>query len=399
MTSFSLPRYVDFRVVYPLVFVVANTISLLAFRGWDLDFILLYLTLSFLFFISLWLGSKLITHDILQHPVRLARKILLRYIVLFVLSQIFYGQYIYLFFFNKLTGFESFRFSIEDQVNMYFGQFAFVFLLLGLSYVIYDFVYSWKESRSDSFIGKSIIAISFFLITLGELIIGGSRSVVLLLLLVVGMLLVKFNVMTKRILFICGIISIFFIGWAAYLRISSDPSTLQWWITQNIIDPDANPLLISFKMIWHTFSGIGERTVMLINCLANGEISHQFGYDTFFYFVSILPGKQINPSVWLNHYVYYGSDNEVGYPPTIIAQMYWDFGMLGVPVMGFLIGMLGSWLFKKAHSPHIVWSILYALFLGQCLLSIYGEFRLGWLLANIMLFVVIDYFFRGKIRF
>ena len=395
----TMPRYVDFRIVYPLMFIVTNFLSLSSYREWDIDFLLIYIVLSLLFFISLWTGTYLLRSCQLHVSAISPHGLLRVAIILFVLSQLHYISYPYLFLSNDISDFNFYRLDLENHLNLYIGQLAYVFLILGLSYIIMEFIRLIEISSRNIKYFILILMIMLLMISVFELMLSGSRSTVLSLIIIIAVLLIRFNFIGIKTVIIGCLTCFFLLGFVAYLRIATSPESLEWWIVNDIVDPDASPFIVAIKMIWHTFQGIGERTVVLIDAVLDGKIAHQYGYDTFFYFVSILPGKQINPSIWLNHYLFLGSDQDVGYPPTIIGQMLWDFGLIGIPMMGFVIGLFGMWLFKKAHSSSIVWSIAYALFLEQTLLSLYGEFRFGWLIANVTLLVIIDYFIRGKVHF
>lgn len=399
----------NFPVIYFIAFMITNFIAFANYPKWDDEFLLFYAVMSFVFFFSFYIGyvffenRRVGLNNCIIKSIPSKNKLIVCSILLFIFSQAYYAQYLYMISITKnIFDYEYFRLQLQGNVNNYFAPVGFSCLMISVAYLFWVFK-EWvlvERKKSFSFMHMSIILLCVFsVIAIYEMSMSGSRSSVLLFLWVLIMFLYKYRIVGVKMIMLFAITMLPVLGFFGYLRVATSPNRLAWYITNRIIREQDSPLMIALAMVAQTFKGIGERTVMIINGIMDGTIPHQYGYDSFFYLFSILPGEQVKPTVWLNHYLFFGSNSNFGYPPTVIAQFLWDFGIIGVPIIGLVLGGIGGILYnnyKNNTSP--VWIVAYALFLGQCFFSLYGEFRLGWLLVNITMIIMIDYFMRGKIR-
>lgn len=401
----------NFNVIYFLFFLFTSIFAFSQYSSWDEQFLFYYVILAGLFFFSFSITysffrsrSLFLNHcNVKTVP---SSRILVRYaFILFCVSQIYYSNYLYVF----LTGgpvndYLSHRIAVRGMVNRYLAPLGFSSFMLSVGYLLWAISeeHSNKDERKGYIRVKKLIMYLFLFVSIVfiEISVSGSRSEVLIVLCVIVLFLFKYRMIKYKSIIALVLLIMPLLGFVSYLRVSANPNRLAWYMTNQVISAHDSPLIIAFSMIMLTFKGIGERTILIVEGVLNGMIPHQYGYASFFYLFSMMPGEQMRPTVWLNHNVFYGANLNAGYPPTIIAQLLWDFGVIGIPIIGLILGSIGGILFKnykKNVSP--AWVIAYALFVGQCFLSLYGEFRIGWLMINVFIIVFIDLYVRGIYKF
>lgn len=99
----------------------------------------------------------------------------------------------------------------------------------------------------------------------------------------------------------------------------------------------------------------------------------QYGRSTFFDFVTILPGQQFNPNVGLSWYVMNGPLVEREFPPTLLAQGWFDFGFPGAIIYAMLYPLLTFFLWLRCHRrPDLLRVVVLAFFLFNLVIGFYG---------------------------
>lgn len=104
----------------------------------------------------------------------------------------------------------------------------------------------------------------------------------------------------------------------------------------------------------------------------------QGGRSTFFDFVTMAPGQQFNPNVGLSWYVMNGPLVAREFPPTLLAQGWFDFGTAGAILYAVLYPalFLVIWLATAAR-PSLPRLVLLIFFLFNIVIGLYGA--PGWL--------------------
>ena len=251
------------------------------------------------------------------------------------------------------------------------------------------------------YLRKKISLIHFLLVSAvlyGSVFLLGSRSAVSIFLFIqLSLFYLAKRVTTNQmlILVLASVFSMMIVRIFSFIY--GDENNLKYFVDTGLINLDSSWESIINTLI-HTFSDIAFRTQTIIDNVPE-IFDHTYGKSLFFSYCSILPGEQTNVTVLLNHYLFFGSTADVGYPPTIMAQIYLDFGYIGLMVFPFIIGYLYMYVFNKMRKTgRFVYIFLYLLLTYQLLLSCYGEF----LTFSIFLFVLIYIFiasFRSILNF
>ena len=191
------------------------------------------------------------------------------------------------------------------------------------------------------------------------------------------------KISSKKTLCITFIVLVLFI----LLRIASilygSDERLMYYLNSGMIDY-SNPITTLWNFIMLAVEDIGYRTQKIIDSVPE-IIGYTKGESLFFSFYSMLPGEQSNPAIKLNHELFFGSSEEVGYPPTIVAQIYLDFGYIGLFIVPLIIGYWYEYFYMKARKEYFQNNFLfYTIFTYCLLLSCYGEF----LIFNLLRFIV-----------
>lgn len=180
----------------------------------------------------------------------------------------------------------------------------------------------------------------------------------------------KFN--NIKLILSLAVIAIAAIAMRVYTMLQ-DAAAFKWAIESGVFDGDSilNTISIGAQ---HTIQDISYRTDMIISSVPR-LFPHTQGESLFFHFLTVLPGEQQSPSIKLNHLLFGGSDTDVGYPPTLVAQLYLDFGLIGTILGGCFLGAFGSYLSVAKNKSGLI-SNIYILYIFFLLVSCYGEFLL-----------------------
>ena len=300
---------------------------------------------------------------------------------LYFLSKCMTVIYLFLIVFQYLrigiNNADTFRLNWLHGIPM--GTFWSLLLSLGLIYFVYVLTkkYIIKQVSCISYIFWSICII-------GIVSLLGSRSV--LSIVFFSSFFVFYcseKVSSKKTLYITFIVLVLFILLRIVSILYGSDERLIYYLESGKIDY-SNPITTLWNFIVLTVEDIGYRTQKIIDSVPE-IIGYTKGESLFFSFYSMLPGEQINPAIKLNHELFFGSSEDGGYPPTIVAQIYLDFGYIGLFIVPLIIGYWYEYFYMKARKYCSQNGFLFYMIFTYCLLlSCYGEF----LIFNLLRFIV-----------
>ena len=385
----TLPIVFNYAFLFGVVFIFVLFIGLMKYKiigiGGSFD----YLILSFLFylpFLLLFFISLNYQKNCNKQEISISKKELFLARILFVIGQIYYIKLPYIFLANGgFSGLYLLRFEIKKSLNVYFGSIAFVFCIIGITY---ELVAACNNNKKNIRNYVKFYMMLIFLVI--EQSLTGSRSLLFVLFFILTFILIRMKKISIFLISICSFFSIFIFGFIGYLRIASDPSVLLWWVDNGYFNENDSVFSMSLAIIINTVSDIFYRGYSVVNGVFNGDLGLKYGYVSFFFLMSALPGVQEDPSIYLNQYFFQGSYDDVAYPPTLIGQLIWDFGLYGVFLGSIVLALCGFFLLKMSlNSSSPIFTVIYSLFVIQLLLSVYGVFNFGWFIANTIAFLVV----------
>lgn len=226
----------------------------------------------------------------------------------------------------------------------------------------------------------------------------GSRSFALYYIFVGAIIALFFGLVSLRRLVVFSAFGPAFVGVIALIRLlnSPDPYELAWYIENDVIVPGAY-VESSYNLIVFQIQDMVIRTKAVFENVPE-LLGYQYGRSFFFGFYSMLPGVQINPAVQVHHVIFgmIGKEN-TPYPPTTFAQLYLDFGYIGVVLGAMIYSVISVVLSVRLMRTPSFFNV--TLFLSFCyffVLSLYGDFEsLRFLLSFVVLFAL----FRLKFDF
>jgi oligosaccharide repeat unit polymerase len=169
---------------------------------------------------------------------------------------------------------------------------------------------------------------------------------------------------------------------------------LTYYVTNDIIVSN-DPIQTVLNFIFSQFQDIGFRTNTIIMGIPN-NYPRLYGKSLFFEFYSLLPGEQLNPAIDLNHKLFHSSEGEVQIPPTLIAELFLDFGYIGVLVGGGLVGYFYALFhFNFKIKPSFINYYSYLITSYFIYLSIYGRIQVFYI---IFFLVMNNLFYRATIK-
>lgn len=272
---------------------------------------------------------------------------------------------------------DIFRSIWLDDIPM--GQYIMVFFSIGTQVFIYLITLRYIQ--------RYINVISFLIISLVVCVsisLLGSRTAISIILFIQLSLLYLSKKITTNRMILLSIIMIFLMVIIRVVTILyGNDSVLNYYLDSGLIG-FYSPWETLMLFVRRTLVDMAIRTQMVIDNIPS-IIDYTYGKSLFFSYYSILPGEQVNPTILLNHHLFLGSTDDVGYPPTIAAQIYLDFGFAGLMIIPMLIGYIYTYVFYKARmSGHFFYIYLYIAITYSLLLSCYGEF----LTFSIILFML-----------
>lgn len=133
-------------------------------------------------------------------------------------------------------------------------------------------------------------------------------------------------------------------------------------VIRNVLSGNDNTSIL--KTIFTLF-GNGSINIHYILEHFPEKTNFQFGYTFLINFIMLLPGPNIDFTIWLKNIL--GETFEGGgLTPTLLGEFYINFGYIGI-VLGFiLLGFLVNWLEQKYQKGK---NAYYVAFLVWCLLS------------------------------
>jgi len=168
---------------------------------------------------------------------------------------------------------------------------------------------------------------------------------------------------------------------AAALRVraifmSTDAGRLNYSIANGVISSKGNWLDSVFSLFGYTVSDILYRTDMIIKYVPQ-KFDFLNGEGLFYGFITLLPGKTPSPYIALNHILFKGSNEDIEYPPTLVAQFYLDFGLPGVIAGAICMAIFYNYIFLKFYRKPLFHNFFtYIVFSFYFLLSVYGALQL-----------------------
>lgn len=314
------------------------------------------------------IGVSVIQKTILTHPIDINDHTLpVQFPVISVAAVIINTLIIFGMLFSVgFDNIEDFRFMLGE-----FPGGAYIFLPLQIFSITFSLLVCVKYLNNNANVYHIMLLIMLF----ASMILTGSRSKVFLLGSAIIMYLYYARVLENAFLILSGAIAaILLTGMRAATIFFGDPGYLKWYVENDVFDPDS--FTVTVVNFFHlTVYDIGFRASQIIEKVPE-TFQFTWGQSLFFEFYSLLPGKQENPAISLNHILFGGSDRDVGYPPTLAAQMYLDFGLGGVLLMSIVFYLVFFILYNNLRTKGGMRNFfIYSVYYTTALLSIYGEFK------------------------
>jgi oligosaccharide repeat unit polymerase len=139
------------------------------------------------------------------------------------------------------------------------------------------------------------------------------------------------------------------------------------------------------------------RTLRLLTETIPAKVPYQWGRFTTYGVYSVLPGHQENLGEFQNRI--WGWDQRYsGSVSTYLGPFYVDFGLVGVAVGSFLIGVLAMYVYSRMTSHPSSFSVLLYSYMAYCLMFTTFSNPFTWTLTywDIILFALIDLYARKK---
>ena len=289
--------------------------------------------------------------------------------ITFIISILFLLLLIYAY--KEISNKEDFRRGYNEYIiggNKIILVYNF-FLILFYTY------YSLEFFKKKVSLFKFLI-ISFILVFLQFLT--GSRSNLALyglIPLLIGYYKKIINNKALLIIFCFGII--IFISTRIFTILNS--SYLNYYTINNmIVEENLRETFLNF--LTTQINDIGYRTHKILNDVPQ-KFPRLYGKSLFFEFYSLLPGRQINPAIDLNHRLFHSSTDDIQIPPTLVAEFYLDFGIIGIIIGGVAIGSIYTLIHLKFKlNPSFINFFNYLIFSYFLFLSIYGRFQIFFII-------------------
>lgn len=408
----------DFRYFFTPTLLIVTVAGTLTHKLINPKFATIYIFMTITFLICLHLGAagihKVTKKQLNDHTSKLHQVTLIRSRFLFLLTQIYF---IYLFaiilmFFaaGGISAFETLRTDLKGSINSYFYIPFQYFCIISICHEIFHHNQLNSNNRiaaSTSTASRSkekSFALAMVLIYFIETAALGSRSVIFVAAttFLLSWLRGSSLAISRTAIFLITGIAVSIFSFISFARLFSNPETFNWWVSQGYFNSfdfnDIGPVTATTTMLTVTFGDMAYRPITVIQHILQGNLEHTYGATSFFFWYSMLPGSQVDPGIFLNHNVFF-SGTDAGIPATIVSQLFWDFGWLGISAGGVLIGLLGRLLCNlSANRKSPIYTALYAMFFVQLMLGIYGTFNIGLLLFYITLSIPLGIFMSGRIR-
>lgn len=156
------------------------------------------------------------------------------------------------------------------------------------------------------------------------------------------------------------------------------------------------------KLVWMTlgYMTISDnfRTLRLLTETIPARIPFQMGRFTTYGLYSILPGHQENMGEFQNRI--WGWERYSGSVSTYLGPFYVDFGLAGVVIGSFLIGVLAMFLYNRMLSRPSPYTVLLYSYMAYCLMFMTFSNPFTWTLTywDIIVFALINvYAKKGKL--
>src|SRR4029077_5460484 len=123
------------------------------------------------------------------------------------------------------------------------------------------------------------------------------------------------------------------------------------------------------------FVAFGPLTFNLVLSKMPGAEPFQHGMALFNGAFGILPGHQPVIGAFVSQTLLRQPEGSPGLPPTILGGFYIDFGIAGIVVGMFLVGLMTQFLHWRMLARPTVWStFLYAYWYFNLFVALYGDF-------------------------
>lgn len=406
----------DFRFVFIPLFLLVTIFGAAVNNNANLAGAREYFIMVGVFVLSLVVGSWGIgptcNRLLSSTPLNITAGSIFRSRTLFVLMQLYYAYILYkivlIFLVTGFSAFETLRTDIKESISSYIyipAQFVTIFCICQEIFYRNQRKFMARNNNTDLGVlkGKDY-AIFMVLIYFAESIALGSRSVLFVAATTFSICWLRGT--GKRVpigrLAVSAFILMCLFGFIAFFRLFSNPETFNWWVEQGYFDSfDLNDIGIAnaaLTMLGFTIGDMVYRPVIVVQHIMKYGLDHMYGGVSFFFLYSILPGQQVDPGILLNHTVFHGG-TDAAIPATIVSQLFWDFGWPGVMCGGLIIGLIGRGLIKMSLTNlSTFFTVLYAMFLVQLILGIYGTFNMGLLLFYTLMGLPLAVWINGRVH-
>jgi len=276
-----------------------------------------------------------------------------------------------------------------DELRVYKSQIfppAVVLILNGIALTGYVFLAFSEVARFKVTRKLQITNIVFLLLGLLGAAATGTRAVLAPYLWFTGVFLFIFSLFSARKIIFSAVLALVSMASVKLFRLiySDSQGKLDYYIENGVYQQD-NILLSIWNILRIHLEDNAWRAYMVFQHVPE-RMNWQFGKSTFFDFYSLLPGEQISPHVYLSWNVMYGAQEARGYPPTLLAQGWLDYGFLGSLIYAFAYPLIILFFFRNMVIRRSQTSIVFYYFiLFNIVLAWYGA--INWVF--VLLFCLI----------
>jgi hypothetical protein len=414
----------DFRVVFIPMFLLVTGFGASVNNNFHLKSSGEYFLMVALFVLSLVVGSwgigPLCNRLLRSTPLNITTTSIVKARALFLIVQFYYGYILYnvimIFLGSGFSAFETLRTDIKEHISSYIyipAQFIAIFCICHEIFYRNQrrFVFKNKANYSDGVVFAPQIkkclrrkdyAVFMIFIYFIESLPLASRSIVFMAAIAFG--ICWFRGFGKRISIIRSLvfasIFIFLFGFISFYRLFSNPETFNWWVDQGFFESfelqEIGLANAAITMLGFTLGDMVYRPITVVEHIINNSLDYMYGGVSFFFLYSMLPGQQIDPARTLNYNVFHGG-TDAGTPATLVSQLFWDFGWCGAIFGGLVVGLIGRGLIRMSLTNlGTIFTLLYAIFLVQLILGIYGTFNVGLLIFYMLLGIPLSIWVNGR---
>lgn len=218
---------------------------------------------------------------------------------------------------------------------------------------------------------------TFTFLCTGVYLLSGSRSFALFFPFSAALLLGQSGLISFRRLLFLVVLAPLLIGGISLFRIllGDNQFQLEWYLSAGIID-GSSPIVSAMRLAVFQIQEMVQRSALIVDGIPS-VVPFQNGKSVFFGFTSMLPGRQINPAVLIHHQLFAeGVNPDAPFPPTMVPQLYLDFGSFGPIVGGIVLGVISNIAYQYTRATKKTANVALLITLTYFMaLSLYGDFE------------------------